>query len=66
MEKVIMKNYGLDVEASIYEAILKCQNRATDFHYKEVEKTKYRMQLIVLKQLLATTKEFTETIKNDI
>jgi len=66
MEKVIIKNYGLDIEAAIYEALMKCQNNATDFYSREPERTKYRMQLIVLKQLLATTKEFTETIKNDI
>jgi len=66
MEKVIMKNYGLYIEAAINEALFKCQNRSTDLYSTEPERTKYRMQLIVLKQLLATTKEFTETIKNDI
>jgi hypothetical protein len=66
MDKIIMRNYALDVEDAILGAILRCQNRATDFYRTEPEKIKYRMQLIVLKQLLATTKEFTETIKNDI
>lgn len=66
MDKIIMKNYGLDVEAAIIEAIFNCQNKAVHIHHTEPEKIKYRMQLIVLKQLLATTKEFTETIKNDI
>jgi len=66
MENVIMKNYGLEIEAAINEALLKCQNNATDLYSTEHCKIKYRKQLIVLKQLLATTKEFTKTIGNDI
>jgi hypothetical protein len=66
MENVIIKNYGLDIEAAILEALLKCHDNATDFYSTEHCKNKYKMQLIILKQLLATAKQFTETIKNDI
>lgn len=66
MENVIIKNYGLDIEAAINEALLKCQNNATDLYSTEHCKKKYRMQFVILKQLLATAKQFTETIKNDI
>jgi hypothetical protein len=65
MEKVLMKNYGLDIEAAINEALSKCQNRATDMYHTEQEKKKYKSQLIYLKALLGVTKTLTQQI-NDI
>lgn len=62
MENVILKNYGLDVEAAINEALLKCQNNATDLYSTEYCKKKYKSQLIYLKELLTITKTFTEKI----
>jgi hypothetical protein len=65
MEQVIMmRNYGLDIEAAILEAMLKCQNRATDFVFNEQEKKKYTQQLIELKQLHAYAKHITKLINN--
>ena len=62
MENVIMKNYGLDIEAAINEALLKCQNNATDLYSTEHCKTKYKCQLNALKQLQSITKALTQQI----
>lgn len=62
MENVIMKNYGLDVEAAINEALLKCQDNATDLYSTKHCKEKYKCQLNALKQLLSITKHITQQI----
>ena len=62
MENVIIKNYGLDVEAAIMEALLKCQDKATDLYSTQYCKDKYKCQLNALKQLLSMTKHITQQI----
>jgi hypothetical protein len=65
MEQVIiMRNYGLDIQAAILEAISKCQARATDYCFNDQEKKKYKQQLIELKQLHAYAEHITNKIQN--
>jgi hypothetical protein len=65
MEQVIMiRNCGLDIEAAILEAMLKCQNWSTDFAFNEQERKKYTQQFIELKQLHAYCKHITKIINN--
>jgi len=66
MEKTNIINYGFEIEILIREQIGKCLLMASDIYLPLETQNRYRMQVIVLKQLLETTKEFTETIKNDI
>jgi|688.fasta_scaffold459262_3 hypothetical protein len=63
MEQVIiMRNYGLDIQAAILEALLKCHNNATDLYSTEHCKTKYKCQLNALKQLQSITEAITQQI----
>ena len=66
MEKTNLVNFGYDVETAILEQIGKCVLMSSNLYISIETQKRYLMQIIVLKQLLATAKEFTETIKNDI
>ncbi len=65
MEQVIiMRNYGLDIQAAILEAISKCCKRSDDEQYNVLEQIKYRKQSMVLMELLEITKHITQEISN--